>query len=101
MTTPDRRAALLVLQASIAAELATLPAPAAEPARPLYLSPGAFADELGVHPSTVRRMLGEGLPHLRPRPRLIRIPVADARRWMEARAARSLPAVAAHRGELQ
>jgi excisionase family DNA binding protein len=50
-----------------------------------------YAARIRVQPATVRRMVREeNLPHVRPRPRLIRIKVREADQWVAARASGAL-----------
>jgi len=84
-------------------------APASE-AEPEYLTVAEFAARLRVTERVVRQMIADGMPCVRPRPRLTRIVVAKAKAWMAARsnaadpnaaveAARHRAILDAHRGE--
>jgi hypothetical protein len=88
------------------------PPAAANEREPEYLSVADFAARLGVTERAVRQMVAEGMPHVRPRPRLTRIVVAQAVAWMAARSGAAGPDVAvkaarrratldAHRGEVR
>jgi hypothetical protein len=77
------------------------------PPPPEYLSVDDFAKRLAMRPKAVRQLLKEGMPHVRPRPRTIRIHVAKADAWIEARSkpagaaeaeARRLALADAHKG---
>jgi hypothetical protein len=70
-----------------AARGAEEPAPPPAPAAPEYLSIADFAARLAITPKAVRGMLADGMPHARPRPRTIRIPVARAEAWIAERTA--------------
>ncbi len=59
-------------------------APLAAQAAPTFLTVAEFAERLHVGEKTVRRMVSDGMPHERPRPRLIRIPLAKAEAWIAA-----------------
>jgi hypothetical protein len=100
----DRRAQLEAFFA-LAAELATLPAeaPAAPIPPPAYMTPIEFARHVRLAPATIRKMADEGMPHTRPRPRSIRIKVAEAEEWIAARSAKPARSatVAARKGRLQ
>jgi len=91
---------------SLAKDEATTPAPAPQP---VYLTIQEFAKRLGVTTKAVRGMLRDGMPHIRPRPRMIRIPIEKAEQWCQActRAAsedvadaRRIAICDAHRGEV-
>lgn len=69
--------------AELASPRAVLPV-ADEPVAP-YMSVFEFAQRWRVTPETVRRWVRSGMPCRRPRPRLIRIPVAEAEGWLEER----------------
>lgn len=59
--------------------------PAPPPAPKLeFLDVAGFAKHLDVSPTTVRRQILQGLPHRRVG-KLIRIPVAQALAWLDAR----------------
>lgn len=100
----DRRAQLEAFFA-LAAELATLPAEAPEAPipPPAYMTPIEFARHVRLAPATIRRMAGEGMPHTRPRRRLIRIKVAEAEAWIAARSATPARSAILHarKGDLQ
>jgi hypothetical protein len=71
---------------------------------PEYLSVADFAARCSFTEAAVRKLCQEGMPHMRPRPRLIRIPVAKALEWLAARRtdnaeAARLGRVAARRGQ--
>lgn len=96
------RAQLLALKALIEKQLAALPEPTPVQETPAFLSPAEFANRLGIAESTVRRLMAEGLPYLRPRPKLVRIDVAKAEAWLETRSTEPRSAaVDARRGMLQ
>ena len=64
-----------------------------------YLTVAELAARLAVQPQkTVRRMLADGMPHERPRPRLIRIPVARAESWIAGQSEHDRIALATRRG---
>lgn len=64
---------------------ATAPeAPAPKPPTPEFFDVVGFAAHLAVSPSTVRRLLKEGLPHKRVGTS-IRIPTAAALAWLDLR----------------
>lgn len=88
-TTPDLAEALRAVLAALGAAAAPAPPP---PPPKRYVTAAEFAERLGVTVATVRVMCGEGLPHKRPRPRLIRIDPAEAEAWIEARRASALEA---------
>jgi hypothetical protein len=75
--------------AALQAQLAALPAETstATPANdvPEFMTAEEYAARIKVQPATVRKMVGEGLPHVRPRARLIRVRVFAADAWLEAR----------------
>lgn len=71
------------------------PEPTTEP--PPYESIAGFAARLDVSEKTVRRMIVEGMPHKRPRPRTVRIPVADAEAWIAGQTERGGIAMAQRR----
>ena len=49
----------------------------------MRLSPKQYAEKIGVHPDTVYRWIGEGLPHYRVGRRgRIRIDENEANEWM-------------------
>jgi excisionase family DNA binding protein len=73
--------------------------PAAPPTPPVeYMTVAEFAARIGTSEGTVREFCKEGMPHLRPRPRLTRIHVAQAEEWLRARAATVYVAEAARLG---
>lgn len=86
------------------------PAPPAAPAAPTgpeFMTVTEFAERLGVCERTVRNMLKAGLPHVRPSPRVIRVRVALAEKWLadetnrgSAARAITLGTIVARRGEL-
>src|SRR5262245_35639136 len=73
---------VFLLESLLVAVRPAAPAAPVPLALPEYETVAEFAARLGVSQKTVRRMLGSGLPHERPRPRLIRIPVDRAQRWI-------------------
>ena len=84
--------------------------PAAAPASaPAFLSVADFAARIEATEKSVRQMIADGMPSVRPRPRLTRIPVAKAETWMAERsrptpsasvdAARRRATLDAHRGD--
>ena len=77
-----------LLEALLEAVRPSAPAAASLPVLPEYETVADFASRLGVSEKTVRRMLSSGLPHERPRPRLIRIPVERAQKWLAEQTAR-------------
>ena len=92
----------------VAVRASRQPAPL-PPSPPEYLSVADFAARLQVTPRAVRAMLKDGMPYLRPRPRLIRIPVAGATAWIADRTktagaveteARRRATLDAHRGDI-
>jgi hypothetical protein len=58
-------------------------APAPEPK---FLSVESFAVRCDLTERAVRALIRAGMPVVRPRPRLTRIPVAEAEAWIRARA---------------
>lgn len=96
----SRRSQIETSLSALTAELAALPPdPPAAPVRPsAFMTAAAYAEHLQISPRTLRRLIKEGLPVVRPRPKLIRIPVADATAWM-ARSQHSA-IVAAYRGSI-
>ena len=69
-----------------------------------------FAVRVGVTDMAVRQMIADGMPHVRPRPRLTRVAVPQAEAWMAERsraatpdasveAARRRATLDAHRGD--
>lgn len=102
--TTDRRTTLEALRALLDAEIARLgptePAPTEPPA---YMTVEEYAERVRLTPATVRRMVrDEHLPHVRPRPRRIRIKVAEADAFIAARTRSPIsPRTAAHRGSIQ
>lgn len=103
-----RRTQLEAMRAFIEGELARLPSESNTPppsSAPAYMTVEEYARRIRVRPSTVRRMVREeNLPHVRPRPRLIRIRVRDADQWVAARTsgaiARRMAVVEARRGDV-
>ena len=93
MSTP-RRNQLEAMRAFIEAELAKLHTESTSPppsSSPLFMTVEEYAARIRVQPATVRRMVrDENLPHVRPRPRLIRIKVREADQWVAARASGAL-----------
>ena len=92
------------LEATIAelkAELEAIPPdPPQNPnARPVLMTAAEYAAHLRISRRTLRRLIDDGLPILRPRPKLIRVVVADAAAWM-ARRERSAR-VSATKGSIQ
>jgi excisionase family DNA binding protein len=86
----SRRHQLETMRAFIEAELAKAPPetpPPPPPASvPAFMTVEEYAKRIRVTPATVRRMVREeNLPHVRPRPRLIRIRVTEADGWIAAR----------------
>lgn len=78
-----------LLESLLVAVRHTAPAAPLPPALPEYETVAEFAARLGVSEKTVRRMLASGLPHERPRPRLIRIPVSKANLWLAEQTAQN------------
>ncbi len=81
------------------------PAAPAAPLGPEFMTVAEFAQWLGVCERTVRNMLKVGLPHVRPSPRVVRIRVAPAEKWLadetnrgSAARAMKLGVIAARRG---
>jgi len=74
------------LSAELMAELQAGEQPEGPP--PPWLSIDGFAERIGVHPNTVRRMIADKMPHERVRKRIIRIPVAKAEAWIREQSAR-------------
>lgn len=93
-----RREQLESTLAELEAELAALP-PDPPTAALAYMTVPQYAAYLQVSTRTVQRLLTDGLPIVRPRPRLIRIPVIVADAWMTARSRSAT--VAAVRGAIQ
>lgn len=97
---------LLALRALLDTAIAQQPPapPVSQEQEPEYLSVAAFAARFSFTEAVVRQMCHEGMPHVRPRPRLIRIPVKEALEWLakprpdQAEAAR-LGRAAARRGK--
>lgn len=54
---------------------------AASPAKPVFAKRRDVAALLGVHISTVKRMLAQGLPHLRLSERVTRFDLDDVAAW--------------------
>jgi excisionase family DNA binding protein len=78
---PDVATALELLLAALRAP----PPPAAAPAalvEPEFMTVADFAQRLGVCDRTIRNMLKAGMPHVRPTPRVVRIRVAPAEKWL-------------------
>lgn len=94
------RVQLEALKASIDEQLRSMEPVATPQPAPAYMSVSEYAERVGVCEQTVRRMIGEGLPHARPRPRVIRIRVTDADAWIDSRSAGS-GRVGARKGSLQ
>ena len=95
-----------LLEALLEAVRSPAPAAVPSPGGLQYETVSDFASRLGVSEKTVRRMLASGLPHERPRPRLIRIPVMRAQKWLaeqsvggELEAAQRRATIDARRGE--
>jgi excisionase family DNA binding protein len=83
-----RRAQLEAMRALIEDEIAKLPPETIPPPAsvPTFMTVEEYARRIRVRPATVRRMVREeNLPHVRPRPRLIRIRVHDADQWVASR----------------
>lgn len=82
------RAALVAVVALLAAELASMPPvePPPAPVAYVYMTVPQYAAHIQVSTRTCRRLLADGLPAVRPRPRMVRIPVAAADAWLAARA---------------
>jgi len=83
-----RRAQLEAMRALIDDEIARLPSDTIPPPSsvPIFMTVEEYARRIRVRPATVRRMVREeNLPHVRPRPRLIRIRVRDADQWVASR----------------
>lgn len=91
------------LTTALQAVLDALGAPATPSARPVpegppeaqFMTVAEFAARLGVCEKTVRDMLKAGMPHVRPTPRIIRVRVALAEKWLaeatnRGRAARAM-----------
>ena len=78
----------------------TAPAEPPPPVLPEYETVAEFAARLGLSEKTVRRMLASGLPHERPRPRLIRIPVNKAQTWLAEQTALGNVEAARHRATI-
>jgi excisionase family DNA binding protein len=97
----SRRAQLEAAVAVLEAELAALPLepPTPPAATAAYMTLAEYAKHLRVSPRTLRRLIGEGLPVVRPRPRLVRIQVAAASEWMASRSRSAT--VAARQGSIQ
>jgi excisionase family DNA binding protein len=99
----DDRTALLEIRAKLDELLSPAEAPV-EPA-PELMTVDEYAARIKVAPATVRRMARQdGLPHVRPRPRTIRIKVAEADQHLAAKASRSattLGTIDAMKGRLQ
>jgi excisionase family DNA binding protein len=99
----DDRAALLEIRARLDELLAPVAAPS--DAAPEFMTVDEYAARIKVAPATVRRMTRQdGLPHVRPRPRTIRIKVAEADQHLAAKASRSattLGRIDAMKGKLQ
>lgn len=96
-----RRAQLEAMRALIEAEIAKLPPDTIPPPSsvPTFMTVEEYARRIRVRPATVRRMVREeNLPHVRPRPRLIRIRVRDADQWV---ASRMSGALARHRAAVE
>jgi excisionase family DNA binding protein len=75
--------------------------PSPAPTVPEWLNVEQYAARIGASPRTVYKMIRDGLPHVRPRARLIRIKVADADRWIqETTRTRPSGRVAARKGKL-
>ncbi len=84
----DDRAALLEIRAKLDELLS--PADATIESAPELTTVDEYAARIKVAPATVRRMARQdGLPHVRPRPRTIRIKVAEADQHLAAKAPRS------------
>lgn len=88
--------------AQLLQELGILPPEQPAPPPPAYMSVAEFAERLECTPATVHRMIGDGMPALRPRPRLIRIPVIEADEWIRQRTKRPASGrTCAQRGAMQ
>ncbi|HMY16573.1 MAG TPA: excisionase family DNA-binding protein [Polyangium sp.] len=83
-----RRAQLEAMRALIDDEIAKLPSDtiSLQSSEPTFMTVEEYARRIRVQPATVRRMVREeNLPHVRPRPRLIRIRVHEADQWVASR----------------
>lgn len=96
---------VFILESLLVAIRPTAPAVPAAPAPPEFMTVAEFAERLGVCERTVREMLKAGMPHVRPSPRVIRVRVALAERWLadetnrrSAARAMKLGTIAARRG---
>lgn len=99
----------LLEQLLVLAKADAAPRPIAPPV-PEYLTIADFAARLAITPKAVRALIRDGMPSVRPRPRLTRIPVARAEAWIAERsmptvdeaiaAARKRATVDARRGEI-
>jgi hypothetical protein len=80
------------------------------PSVPPFLSVADFAVRIGVTEKVVRQMIADGMPHVRPRPRLTRVAVPQAEAWMAERSQAATPSASieaarrratldAHRGD--
>jgi hypothetical protein len=102
MNSPDVATALELLLTALRAPPA--PAVPAEPVAPDFMTVADFAQRLGVCERTVRNMLKAGMPHVRPTPRVVRVRVVLAEKWLadetnrgSAARAMKLGAIAARR----
>jgi excisionase family DNA binding protein len=97
--TPAQLQAALVILAAMTGQTIE-PAPTL-PAIPEWMTVDQYAARINASPRTVRKMVHDGLPHARPRPRLIRIRVVEADQWIQT-TTRKRPngTIAARKGKL-
>jgi hypothetical protein len=106
MATPNveaLRAMRALLDQQIAsAEIASAPPVASSV--PMFLTAFDFGERVHMTADTVRELCAEGMPHVRPRRRLIRVKVAEAEAWLEKRSvgttkAAEMGKIAARKGQ--
>jgi excisionase family DNA binding protein len=70
------------------------------PPPPTFMTCEEYAERIRSTAPTVREMIRQGLPHVRPRPRMLRVKVAEADAWLEERSRRPSGRTAAHKGRI-
>lgn len=93
MVDPQR---VLELLRAMLAEDAPVTAPPPE-----FMTAEEYGERIRATAATVRELVARGMPHVRPRPHMIRIKVAAADAWLEDRSSRPSGRAAAQKGMLQ